>query len=257
MKKIFTFFALLICGLGFSQTSIHMIDTTNHFNILTNDTVMPRNVGVGATRTEVVDIKNISAVTHTYSVIKREIKLNLALTTNSATAYFCFGSTCYGAGTFTAGSTVVLTPGQKISDLAGTYPLSVDFDESPTTQGYSYIKYVIYDINNYSDSAGVAWKYNQALGVKNVADVLESVSNVYPNPSHENASVAITLKSDADVKVQVYNSLGALVYNGANQKFTPGKHNIAINCSDLNSGLYFVSVLAGENKITKRLIVNK
>ena len=260
MKKIFTFCALLISVLGFSQTSMQMIDTTFHFNV-PDDSILARQINPGApTKSEVIDVQNTSTVTNVYCVIKRVIVLNQALTTNSASPYFCFGASCYGSGTYTSLATVTLSPGQKISQLTGVpkpYPLSTDFDESPTIKGYSFIKYTIYNVNNLADSVRVGFKFNSALGIENIANVLESVSNVYPNPSHENASVAITLKSDAEVKVQVYNSLGALVFTAPIQKFSPGKHNVAINCSDLNSGLYFVSVLAGENKITKRLIVNK
>jgi hypothetical protein len=259
MKKTFTFCAVLVSLLGFSQ-SLKMYHMGPSYPV-PNDTTFSYNINPGdPTINDIIDIKNTGNTTKTYKVIKRVITLNQGpiTNTNSASPYFCFGGTCYGNLTYTSSAVATLTMNQSTSQIAGTYnPLSADFDESPTVKGYSYVKYTFYDINNISDSVRVGFKFNASLlGIKTNANILEYVSEVYPNPSNENASISISLKQDVDVKLQVYNCLGSLI-NTTSQKYAPGKNKISIDCSDLNAGIYFVSVSAGDAKMTRRLIVNK
>ncbi len=256
MKKIFTICSLFVISLSISQTSISLKHLTPNFPI-PNDSVLNFTVAAYATENHDVDIRNISAVTHVYKLIIRDMNVNAGSNPN-----YCFAGACYGYGgsptSYSCANTLTLNPGQSAASFTPLpFNLKADFDEGPVA-GYTFVKYVIYDVANPSDSARVYLRYNPTLsGIKTNADVLESVSNIFPNPTSLNTNVAVTLKGEADVKIQVYNSLGALIYNAPIQKFTPGKHNIPINCSDFNSGLYFVSVLAGDSKITKRLIVNK
>ena len=94
------------------------------------------------------------------------------------------------------------------------------------------------------------------LSVEENVNAIESVGNLYPNPSSNIAGFSLTLTHESTVKVQVYNSLGSLVYNGSEQLLN-GKNKLAVDCANFNNGLYFVTVTAGNSKVTKRLVVNK
>jgi hypothetical protein len=255
MKKIFTYasFFLLVSFTTFSQSSIQLTNLDDGA-ILPSGSVLTWIMTANQDTVNNIDLKNISASQKTYKVIKKVIALNNMPGTD---AFYCFAGTCFSNSTDTSFSSAVLNANTATSQLPGQYQsLSADFVEG-STPSYSHVKYKFYDINNPADSAIIHIKYNPQLqSVKNIA-ALESVSELYPNPSQNHASISVTLKQDADVKVMVYNTLGTLVNNPSSQKYMVGKHKIAIDCSDYSSGLYFVSVLAGDKKITKRLIVNK
>ncbi len=253
MKKIFTICTLsLISFLSFSQSSMKLNHKAPLFN-LPNDSILIVAVTASTSTQDRIDIQNTSAVTKTFLLHKMVIALNNAPLTDLT---FCFGGACFGAATQTA--QITLPAGIKASQLGTNYfDLYADYQEG-TWAGYSYVKYTFKDVANMNDSMSVRIKYNPTLaGVKSITNVLEFVSEVYPNPSNDNASLSISLKQENDIKIQIYNCIGAMVYNGASQKYSPGKNKVSINCSDFNSGLYFVSVLAGDSKISRRLIVNK
>ena len=112
-------------------------------------------------------------------------------------------------------------------------------------------------MNNANDTLTFTVKYNEFLSVAENNSIIESASDVFPNPSNSTAYIALNMNQENQVKVQVYNTLGALVINNQEQKLSQGKNKIAIDCANLTSGLYFVSVTAGSSKVTKRLVINK
>jgi len=259
MKKIFNLFSLISVGFLNAQSPSLKAWTLDQ---LTNDTVISITNGMvisyttGPSSVESVKVKfkNISSTnTNTYSVIRADLVLN-----PGAKAHFCFGDlgSCYDETIFEPSTDFsILGPG---ANTTGGKHLILDFDETSTI-GYSAIYYKLFNLpmgKTGADTLSFTVKYNQYLSVNENTNVLETVSNIYPNPSTNNANITVVLAHESPVKVQVYNSLGSLVYNGAEQKLA-GKSKLAVDCSNLNSGLYFITVTAGNSKITRRLIVNK
>ena len=80
---------------------------------------------------------------------------------------------------------------------------------------------------------------------------------VSPNPTVENADVAFTLETANNVRMEVYNAMGALVYSKDAGNLTKGNHKMAFDGSDLNSGFYFVNLTIGNNVITKKVTLTK
>lgn len=276
MKKTFTLFALIFTGIFNAQSQSLEAWTLNTAATgtvvaLTNGTEVAyitsaSDPTVTSTTNVKVKFKNISATTNTYNIIRRDVVLNTALTftvpqtTVSAKAYFCFGDmgSCYDQTTFEPTSDfVTLGPGAETS-LANGNNIITDLDETYDI-GYSEVNYKLYNMatgKNGPDTLSWTFKYNQLLSVNENANVLESVSNIYPNPSTNNANITVVLTDEVPVKVQVYNSLGALIYTGAEQHLS-GKNKLAVDCTNFNNGLYFITVTAGNSKVTKRLVVNK
>lgn len=243
----------LLPVLALAQNTIKLTHISPSFNIPSDsDFVYTMSPG-DPTISDKIDITNNSSTTHTYTVVKREMIMNPA----GSAAYFCFGGLCFGATTYTSITDVTLGPGQSTSQLAGMYnTLQADFDEG-TTQGYSFVKYTFFDVNNPSDSIRVGFKFNSfILGVQNAAPVFESASELYPNPATGNSSLTISLKRESEVQLQVINMLGEKIFSGATQQLPQGKHKLSVDCSLFNSGIYLVSIRSGENKIIKRLIIN-
>ena len=158
-----------------------------------------------------------------------------------------------------------------------SYPLDAGFDSCSnellyytTAEPMSYVVVaagsshtIIYSVKKnifeYSDSVAIKTaidNFLNAVGIKDQESGIDSFSNIYPNPSTGNANITVDLTEEVAVKIEVYNSFGSLVYRGAEQKLI-GKNKLSIDCTNFNSGLYFVIVTAGNSKVTKRLVVNK
>ncbi len=294
MKKFFTILSLAIVTTAFAQLPTFTVYKTNNAGVSTAtllngssllETTAPTSTASSGLLQTKLKIVNFSTTTNTYNVIRSFVFENpifdLTQTTNPYT-YFCFGNTCFPASVSVPTSfdyTILGPAGTNTATCCNgtnTTCCSATFDNSSengtpfivylqeaAAMGKYHVKYKVYNVNNANDTVTFTIKYNDGLsvpnllGVNNIANVLESVSEVYPNPTNTNASLAISLKQENDVKVQVYNSLGALVYTSPNQKYAQGKHKLTVDCNNYNSGLYIVTVTAGDSKITKRLVINK
>lgn len=269
MKKLFTFFSVICGSYLFAQTSFNLYNGTTTNVPISNGEVIPQTTVADGESIDRIKIKNMSATQHSYTV-KRTIVyqaplLNVSGTTVTPNTYFCFGNTCFGNSTSQPGPsdyTILLPAAQTSTD----FPYSDDSDlngqifkiymEEGSTVGKYYVSYKVWNVNNVNDSMSFTLRYNEFLGVNSIPGSLESVSDIYPNPTGSNASLNITMKHESDVKLAVYNTLGSSIYSGT-VKCVAGKNKLPIDCSALNNGMYFVTIQSAESKITKRLIINK
>ena len=93
-------------------------------------------------------------------------------------------------------------------------------------------------------------------GVEELTADFGTVS-IYPNPASTLANIAMSLNSDENVTVNVYNALGALVYSENNGKLSAGEHLININTEHFANGIYNVTISTGKGMITKKVVINK
>jgi flagellar hook assembly protein FlgD len=87
-----------------------------------------------------------------------------------------------------------------------------------------------------------------------------SVNNsvqIYPNPFTETAYVSFSTSQTETVSVNVYNSIGKLVYTLNDKDYSAGTHTIAIDGNELNNGMYFVNLKIGENTYKQKLVLTK
>lgn len=95
------------------------------------------------------------------------------------------------------------------------------------------------------------------IGVKdhpiNVREI--QVSAAYPNPVNNTTSMDVTLSRRADVSLEVYSITGQKVLDKSYGQYPEGTFKINLNASDLNSGLYFVKVKAGDQSTTTKINV--
>jgi hypothetical protein len=267
MKKLFTLFALVIASSLNSQSSLNVWALTPDQSATTtavgNGDTLYYAVTSNTTLTVFFQFQNMSASSHTYSVRRTDIVLNKVAGSH---AFFCFGDqgSCYPANTTVVTSDfATLGPGQATTQNSGPpfhadTNLSTDMQDSATAT-YALIKYKLFDVTtgeNGPDTLSFKIMYNQILGVKENASVISKLTDVYPNPSTNTANITVVLADEVPVKIQVYNSLGSVIYNGAEHRLN-GENKLTVDCSNFNSGLYFITVTAGDSKITKRLVVNK
>lgn len=84
---------------------------------------------------------------------------------------------------------------------------------------------------------------------------IASISQNYPNPFSKSTSIDITLKEAASVSVDIYNTIGQKVITKVQEKLSTGTHTINIDCAKLKSGIYFYTVKAGDNAMTRKMII--
>jgi hypothetical protein len=254
MKTTVTLIAILFTGFMQSQSlKAWALDAsgTKTLEIFNGDNV-PYTTTPSAQVDIKIKIKNISSNTNTYSLIREDRVLN-----PGAAAYFCFGDlgTCYPASTYEPDEYNTLAPGD--STVSGKY-LVTYLEEAPSI-GYSAIYYKLYNLatgKNGADTLSFTMKYNQLLSVNEMKGSASFGGEIYPNPSGNTAHITVTLPHDGIVKLQIHNSLGIVLYSGA-EKLSSGKNKVQLDCSNYSSGLYFITVSNGETRITKRLIINK
>jgi hypothetical protein len=81
-----------------------------------------------------------------------------------------------------------------------------------------------------------------------------SVKQNYPNPFTDQTQLQITVKTAADVNVNMTNLLGEIVWEN-NYTFGAGIHDVTLTRGNLSSGVYFYNVTAGNETISGKMIV--
>lgn len=92
------------------------------------------------------------------------------------------------------------------------------------------------------------------IDVKNSGNVF-IVSQNQPNPFTGSTTVLTFLDNNSDVNVSVVNSMGQVVLNNNYENLRRGNNEITIDGTNLSSGIYFYTITAGKNTVTKRMIV--
>ncbi len=81
--------------------------------------------------------------------------------------------------------------------------------------------------------------------------------SVFPNPAVDNATVTFSLETANNVKMEVYNAMGALVASENAGQLVAGNHTMDFDGTDLNAGFYFVNLTIGNDVITKKVTLTK
>jgi hypothetical protein len=80
---------------------------------------------------------------------------------------------------------------------------------------------------------------------------------VYPNPAWQITTISFTNAVKEPVMVQVYNMQGASVISLPAKDYVSGQHEIDIDCSKLNAGVYNIRLTAGSKAFNQKLTINK
>lgn len=247
MKKLLLFISTLVIGLTNTnaQTSIELYDGTAG-GFIVNNAVLLEDVAAGYQSHYLVSVKNNSSSTKTYGLRRTDIVLN-----SGADAYFCFAGTCYVPAVTTSPNNITLNPGQV------DVPTQIYYDEN-VAEGYSEVKYEIFDVNNPTDVFTFTFKYNSgfATSVKSYASLFSSVSDVYPNPSASKAQIVVNSVVNNNATVSISNALGSVV-STKSLELLAGKNTISLDSENLTSGIYFATILSNNSKVVKKFTINK
>lgn len=81
-------------------------------------------------------------------------------------------------------------------------------------------------------------------------------ATIYPNPAKDKVIIEINLPIQNKVEVKLYNHNGQWVSSGSKGVMPAGLSQIEQDVSNLPQGIYMVELIAGDIRITKKLIVN-
>lgn len=83
------------------------------------------------------------------------------------------------------------------------------------------------------------------------------VSECHPNPAQDNMMLQINLEEGKDVSIRIVNVMGQLVKEFPEKALNQGSNPVNINVSEFNPGIYYCSIKAGQQQITRKFVVKK
>jgi hypothetical protein len=98
----------------------------------------------------------------------------------------------------------------------------------------------------------------EILGINDPAteiNKIDFVSQNQPNPAQTMTDINIHLMFTSNLFVHVHNMIGQEVLKVDRGNLTPGIHTVSMDVSQLKQGAYFYTVVAGDESITKKMIV--
>jgi hypothetical protein len=84
---------------------------------------------------------------------------------------------------------------------------------------------------------------------------ITSVSQNYPNPFSQTSTIRVDLVEKASLKLVVTNLLGQQVMEISRGDVQAGIHEFKVDGSKLGNGIYFYTVYAGTDSVTRKMIV--
>ena len=82
-----------------------------------------------------------------------------------------------------------------------------------------------------------------------------SLTEVYPNPVSNSATISFSLEQSEKVSVQIFDINGRWVTTLANSELSEGQHEIQFNSENLDAGIYILKLETGNYSETKKLSV--
>jgi type IX secretion system substrate protein len=79
----------------------------------------------------------------------------------------------------------------------------------------------------------------------------------YPNPFNPSFTIPFELKKTMDVSINMYDITGKQVMTIVDGSFTARQYQYRVNASDLNSGIYFVRTVIGNEVFTQKMTLLK
>ena len=81
--------------------------------------------------------------------------------------------------------------------------------------------------------------------------------SIYPNPSNSSSNIIFETNRNGNVLIKLHDILGSEVTHLYNDDLSKGHHSLDLDVSNIESGIYFISVIF-DNKIseTKKVIIH-
>jgi hypothetical protein len=104
----------------------------------------------------------------------------------------------------------------------------------------------------WSSAPHISLNFDPVLGTEEFDQVQQAV--IMPNPSNGIASLQFELMNASDVTISVIDVAGKEVQNSALNQLTSGIHNVVLESTKWNSGVYFVNIASNGTVLTKKFV---
>ena len=130
-----------------------------------------------------------------------------------------------------------------------------------------------HSVEGWDDLSVIVWVENQAnmeifqsaistqvdengnpVGIEDINN--GAIVSMFPNPSNDQTTVWYNVENTADVRLEVYNTIGELVQSTAMGTQTTGQYNTEFGTEELPAGIYFVKLHLGNQTLVEKLMVN-
>ncbi|HBS88416.1 MAG: hypothetical protein A2W91_14795 [Bacteroidetes bacterium GWF2_38_335] len=81
--------------------------------------------------------------------------------------------------------------------------------------------------------------------------------NVYPNPASTQVQISYKLKDNSNVSIEIFDITGKSLMKKNENSRVAGENISTINTSSLSNGVYYCAIVAGDYKVTKKVIIAK
>jgi hypothetical protein len=100
------------------------------------------------------------------------------------------------------------------------------------------------------------YEYSNIVYVEIITPTEFELSQNYPNPFNPSTTIKFSIPEGSQVSLKIYNSLGQEIKTLVNRFMEIGVHTVNFNAVDLNSGMYFYRLDAGEfAKVRKMTLI--
>jgi hypothetical protein len=94
------------------------------------------------------------------------------------------------------------------------------------------------------------------------ASISENTANgnsmaIYPNPFSGSTTIDLNLSTNASVVISMFNVLGELVYTSNQGSMSAGNHNISLDGTSLQAGIYYINANVDGYTLTQKVSVIK
>jgi len=151
-------------------------------------------------------------------------------------------------GATTAGTTYTTTISYTIPTAYKNIPV-VDAN-------LNLIAFVSEGATNIINVCKVPMTITSATSAQELPGLLNNVS-VFPNPTSSDANVSFNLVETNNVSVALSNMVGQTIMTKDLGQMNVGLNNFSLNASDLQNGLYLLSITVGTSMITKTVSIEK
>ncbi|MBN2174692.1 MAG: T9SS type A sorting domain-containing protein [Bacteroidales bacterium] len=88
-----------------------------------------------------------------------------------------------------------------------------------------------------------------------ISEIESGVFNIYPNPFKEHFTIEFNLRAALPVTIQVFDKLGRKVTTLMdNENHSQGLNQLQFNLNNLEQGIYYITLTAGDLRITRKLV---
>lgn len=141
-------------------------------------------------------------------------------------------------GTPFGGNYVLQGPGHYCN-IRGAMTWSINWDYQDNGASYAWAR----DVSNKLNSIPACLK--SANSIAESAESIEVGPN-YPNPFDTETNITFSLEKANDVIIKVYDNLGKVVEELANERFDAGSHVVTFDGSELSTGTYYYQLIVND-----------